>query len=317
MNHVCVIINTGDKMNIKIKDALEDYIYNIKLIDQKAITTTKSYERDLKGYFAFLNEQQIEDMNDISYNLIQEYLLQASLTRKPATINHYIVSIRSFHNYISSKYSDVINPAIYLRSSKKGRMLPKFMNKDEVKAILNVKEDNSDQYIYHQCILELLYGCGLRVSECCNLKMSQLHLQEKIIKTIGKGDKERLIPINETAISFMNLYISTIRKDWNTKRITNVFVNHLGNRLNRQYVDTMINKRARAAGLHKHVSAHTFRHSFATHLLEGDADLRVVQELLGHSDIATTQIYTHIQSNRLKSAYMKAHPRSHNKLKGE
>lgn len=298
---------------MKIKDALEDYLYHIKLIDQKAMTTTKSYERDLNKYVTYLENKQIKQMNDIETNDIQEYLLEISLTSKPATINHYIVVIRNFHKYISGKYKEIYNPASYLRATKQGRKLPKFMNQEEVNAILNVKEENSDLHIFHQCILETLYGCGLRVSECCNLKMSQLHLQEGIIKTVGKGDKERLIPINETAINLLNLYIGTIRKDWNKKNLNNVFINRIGNKLNREYVDKMINKRAKSAGLSKHVSAHTFRHSFATHLLDGEADLRVVQELLGHSDIATTQIYTHVQTKRLKNAYLKAHPRNKTK----
>lgn len=302
---------------MKIQNALEDYIYHIKLIDQKAITTSKSYKQDLTKYTQYLSNKGITNMNEIQFNDIQEYLLSESITSQPATINHYIVAIRGFHNYISDKYSEILNPAMYLRSTKKGRKLPKVLNQDEVNAILSVKEENCDKQIFHQCILEVLYGCGLRVSECCNLKMNQIHLQEGIIKTIGKGNKERLIPINETAINYMNLYISTIRNDWNKKHLTNVFVNHLGNKLNREYVDKMIRNRASASGINKNISAHTFRHSFATHLLEGNADLRSVQELLGHSDISTTQIYTHVQTSRLKSTYLKTHPRYNTNKKGD
>lgn len=304
-------------LEMKIQNALEDYIYHIKLIDQKAITTSISYQQDLNKYVKYLSNKGIINMNEIQFNDIQEYLLSESLTSQPATINHYIVAIRGFHNYISDKYNEILNPAMYLRSTKKGRKLPKVLNQDEVNAILSVKEKNSDKQIFHQCILEVLYGCGLRVSECCNLKMNQIHLQEGIIKTIGKGNKERLIPINETAINYMNLYISTIRNDWNKKHLTYVFVNHLGNKLNREYVDKMIRNRAIATGINKSVSAHTFRHSFATHLLEGNADLRSVQELLGHSDISTTQIYTHVQTSRLKSTYLKIHPRHNTNKKGD
>lgn len=302
---------------MKIQNALEDYIYHIKLIDQKAITTSKSYKQDLTKYTQYLSNKGITNMNEIQFNDIQEYLLSESITSQPATINHYIVAIRGFHNYISDKYGEILNPAMYLRSTKKGRKLPKVLNQDEINAILSVKEENCDKQIFHQCILEVLYGCGLRVSECCNLKMNQIHLQEGIIKTIGKGNKERLIPINETAINYMNLYISTIRNDWNKKHLTNVFVNHLGNKLNREYVDKMIRNRASASGINKNISAHTFRHSFATHLLEGNADLRSVQELLGHSDISTTQIYTHVQTSRLKSTYLKTHPRHNTNKKGD
>ncbi|NBK97695.1 MAG: tyrosine recombinase [Erysipelotrichia bacterium] len=298
---------------MKIKEAIIDYLYYIKAVDQKALTTIKSYEQNLNQYSQYLLKHKIENMQQIRLHMIEDFLLELSYQCKATTVNHYIVSIRNFHCYISGKYEKINNPALYLRSSKQGRKLPMFMNQEEMNAILSVKEEKEDIHIFHQCILEVLYGCGLRVSECCNLKMSQLHLQQKLLKTLGKGDKERLVPINETAKNYLTLYITTIRKDWNKKNSTNVFINHLGNPLNREYVMRMINKRASAANLLKHVSAHTFRHSFATHLLDGGADLRVVQELLGHSDIATTQIYTHVQNKRLKNVYLATHPRNKTK----
>ncbi len=298
---------------MNIQEAYQEYIYHIKLVDQKAKTTIASYENDLNKYISYLQKMKLDKCEDINYEIIQNYLLEMALQCQSSTLNRYIVSIRSFHNFVSDKNPQIANPSIFIKTSKTKKRLPNVLNKEEVEAIIAFKEAKEDIAIYHRCILELLYGCGLRVSECCDLTMIQLHLKEKIIKVRGKGDKERLVPVNDVAANVLELYIATIRKDWNHKKLSYVFVNHLGNRLNRQYVDVMIHQRAMALGINKQVSAHSFRHSFASHLLDGNADLRVVQELLGHSDIATTQIYTHVQTKRLKSAYLSAHPRSNKK----
>ena len=300
---------------MEIKEAIHDYIYHIKLVDQKALTTISSYESDLQKYYNYLLQNKIKHVEDIDYDTIQSFLLELSVTLQSSTVNRYIVSIRNFHNFVSEQNDKILNPTIFIKSSKLKKYLPNVLNQDEVNTILNYQEAKQDDSIYHQCILELLYGCGLRVSELCDLTMIQLHLKEQIIKVRGKGDKERLVPLNTTAVNVLEFYITTIRKDWNKRKLSYVFVNHLGNRLTRQYVDVMIRKRANAVGINKKVSAHSFRHSFASHLLDGDADLRVVQELLGHSDISTTQIYTHVQTKRLKSVYLNSHPRSKRKEK--
>lgn len=299
---------------MNLNEAINDYIYHIKLVDQKAKTTIQNYATDLNKYQSYMHKNKIKNVEEIDYEIIQNFLLELSSTLENTTLNRYIVSIRNFHNFTSDQNPNIANPSIFIKTSKIAKRLPNVLNEEEVKSIIEFKEANEDNNIYHRCIIELLYGCGLRVSECCNLTMIQLHLKEKIIKVRGKGDKERLVPINETAINIVELYISTIRKDWNKKKLSCVFVNHLGNRLTRQYVDVMLKKRSQALGILKPVSAHSFRHSFASHLLDGNADLRVVQELLGHSDIATTQIYTHVKTKRLKSVYLNAHPRSKRKV---
>ena len=297
-------------MNMQLKEAYDEYMSHIQLIDQKALTTIKSYANDLVKYLTYLHNRGIFDMEDITYQAIQEFLQELAVTRKSSSINRVITSIRNFHKTITEKYESIPNPSMYIRSSKVGRKLPNYLSKEEVKSILSFEEEKKDVQLYNQCILEVLYGCGLRVSECCELSMRNIHLQEKIIKVRGKGDKERLVPINDIAINNLSVYLATTRKQWNKRNLQVVFVNRLGNKLTRQYVNAIIKERANALHIQKHISPHSFRHSFATHLLDGGADLRTVQELLGHSDIATTQIYTHVQTERLKEVYLNVHPRS-------
>ena len=157
--------------------------------------------------------------------------------------------------------------------------------------------------MYKRQILLTLYSCGLRVSELCSLKRNDVHLSEKILKVTGKGDKERIIPIVDACVQQMELYLNLVRKNWQKKTLPNFFINQYGRVLTRQYVHNLIKKKCEECNLNPNLSAHSFRHSFASHLLDGNADLRIVQELLGHSDIQTTQIYTHIQNKRLVNAY--------------
>ena len=154
----------------------------------------------------------------------------------------------------------------------------------------------------------MLYGCGLRVSECCELRLQQLHLKQGLVRVIGKGSKERMVPLHEEGIQALLQYLQYVRPQWEQTRSPYVFINHLGHPLTRQYVHQMIKRTLQSLGMSTAYSAHSFRHSFATHLLDGGADLRVVQELLGHSYIQTTQIYTHVQGRRLRQAYDAFHP---------
>lgn len=301
----------------KIKDALQDFIHHIHVIDQKSLATIDSYERELKAYTSYLiNECKLEYITEIFYDHIQDYINILDETKKPSTINHVIVVIRSFHKYICEYHLDIHNPAIYIKNKKEGRKLPKLIGQSDLELLLNFEEENKDKQLFHQCILEVLYGCGIRVSELCNITLNNIHLKEGFIKVVGKGDKERIVPVNKYTISLLHTYIDTVRYEWNTKRLPYLFVNKIGNKLNRQYVDTMIHNRCKALNIEQNnISAHSFRHSYATHMLDGNADLRVVQELLGHSDLSTTQIYTHVQNERLKKSYLNAHPLSNKKNK--
>lgn len=290
-----------------LKEALLDYQYNLLMVEHKSSRTIHSYINDLQHYIRYLNDLGIHDVQSIRECDINDYLIELREDFTPATVNRRLASIRSFHRFLAQSDPKMIDPSRFLRGSKKQAHLPLYLNETEIKRILE-SFGTSDLDILHKSIIELLYGCGLRVSECCSLRMKQLHLDQKIIRVTGKGNKERMLPLHAEGSTVLRQYVVYVRPQWEKTRSPYVFLNSRGMPLNRQYVHHMIKEKVRELGLNPHYSAHSFRHSFATHLLDGGADLRVVQELLGHSDIQTTQIYTHVQNKRLKQAYDSFHP---------
>lgn len=295
-----------------IEDALEDYFHYIQAVDAKSLRTVASYRNDLTIYHDYLKNLKISNMEEITYEILQQFLHEQKLTKKANSINHMITTIHTFHRYISFTYDHIANPSLYIRGTKKENKLPRYFNAQDIQKLLD-SFGHSDVDIFHHAMLEILYGCGLRVSELCDLTLNHIHLNQGFLRCIGKGDKERLVPVNAQAITVLSEYLELVRGQWLKGRSPYVFINRKGNRVTRQYVHTMIKQHLLELGLDEKLSAHSFRHSFASHMLDGGADLRVVQELLGHSDIATTQIYTHIQSKRLKQAYTSFHPRVRNK----
>lgn len=301
---------------MRIEEAMEDYIHYISVVDQKAVTSIRSYKKDLEIYRDFLNEAGISCMEDITYTILQDFLTLQHQQKKNSTINRMIATLHNFHHYISFTYPAIEDASVHLHSRKSGEKLPRYFNETQIEKLLN-SFGSSDMDIFHHAILELLYSCGLRVSEVCHITLNQIHLEQGFLRVIGKGNKERMIPMHKRAILALREYLELVRPKWEKKRLPYVFINRLGHALNREYVHILIKKKLKEQGLDERLSAHSFRHSFATHLLDGGADLRVVQELLGHSDIKTTQIYTHIQNKRLKDAYTKFHPRSVKKTEDE
>lgn len=290
-----------------LKEALLDYQYNLLMVEHKSSRTIHSYINDLQLYILYLNDLGIHDVQSIRECDINDYLIELREDFTPATVNRRLASIRSFHRFLAQRDPKLIDPSRFLRGSKKQAHLPLYLNEAEITRILE-SFSTSDLDVLHKSIIELLYGCGLRVSECCSLRMKQLHLDQKIIRVTGKGNKERMLPLHAEGSIVLRQYVVYVRPQWEKTRSPYVFLNSRGMPLNRQYVHHMIKEKVRELGLNPHYSAHSFRHSFATHLLDGGADLRVVQELLGHSDIQTTQIYTHVQNKRLKQAYESFHP---------
>ena len=297
---------------MQIRDAIEDYLHHISVVDQKAITSIQAYTRDLRIYESFLTVRELHQINDISYADIQDFIQEQRKVKKSNSVNRMISTLHNFHHYITFTYPKENDPSLFIHSKKDGRKLPRYFNEHDIIQLLD-SFGNNDQELFEHAMLELLYSCGLRVSELCSLTMNQLHLDQGFLRVIGKGDKERMIPIHQRAIHIVRDYVTTVRSKWQKKRMPNVFLNHLGNAVSRQYVHRLIKTKLAEMNLDESLSAHSFRNSFATHLLDGGADLRVVQELLGHSDIKTTQIYTHVQNKRLKEAYASFHPRSKQK----
>jgi integrase/recombinase XerD len=289
---------------MKIHEAIDDYIVHITVIENKSIQTVKAYKHDLQTYENALKEMGVEDMEDISVVRMEHFINDFLDTHSKRSANRMLAAIRSFHKYTTLNHPGLYNPARSIQGFSNEKHLPIYCSEDEVTKLLS-SFGNSEKDIYEKTLLEVLYSCGLRVSELCGLKLNDIHFEEGILKIKGKGGKERIVPIAKPCIDQMKTYVTLIRPEWEIKRVPEFFINSHGRTCTRQYVHNLIKRKVAELNLNPNISAHSFRHSFATHLLDGNADLRVVQELLGHSDIQTTQIYTHVQNKRLTDAYDK------------
>ncbi|MDI3540929.1 Tyrosine recombinase XerD [Koleobacter methoxysyntrophicus] len=274
--------------------------------------TLDSYGRDLKKYIEFLKSQKILSFSETNRTIIISYFLQ--LQKKghaSSTISRNLASIRSFYQFlVRERYLDK-DPTINLESPKLEKRLPKVLSIKEVDLLLEQPDIKKPLGLRDKAMLELLYATGIRVTELITLDITDVELDMGYIKCLGKGSKERIVPIGSEAVKFLEQYILTERKKLIKKREEKaLFVNHHGYRLTRQGFWKIIKRYAKRAKINKQITPHTLRHSFATHLLENGADLRSVQELLGHADISTTQIYTHITKKRLREVYSKTHPRA-------
>lgn len=285
-----------------LHEALSDYKLNLSLVENKSKKTIEAYMSDLTHYINYLNQKNINNVEEITILTVDNYLNSLTKEYSSNSINRVLASVRSFHKFISLNHESIKDPTLYIHTHKHNVHLPIYASVQDLKVLFD-SFSNSDIDIYHKTILLTLYSCGLRVSELCSLKRNDVHLSEKILKVTGKGDKERIIPIVDACVQQMELYLNLVRKNWQKKTLSNFFINQYGRVLTRQYVHKLIKKKCEECNLNPNLSAHSFRHSFASHLLDGNADLRIVQELLGHSDIQTTQIYTHIQNKRLVNAY--------------
>lgn len=291
---------------------LKEYLTIIRFEKNLSDNTISSYEKDLCGFTNFLEEKKITDLNKVSAEVINEYFnMLRNLGRESATSARHMSSIKGFFNYLEDAGYIEKNPTEKLSSVKKSRKLPPVLSFDEIEKILNVPDTNDLVQLRDKAILELFYSSGLRVSELINLKISDLFFADEVIRVLGKGSKERLVPIGGSAIKWMTEYLKVTRPVFEKKDKSRgyVFLNRRGTKLSRAWIWEIVNEYSKSAGITKDIHPHTFRHSFATHLLEGGADLRAVQEMLGHADISTTQIYTHIDRDYIKQVHRDHHPR--------
>lgn len=299
-------------MNGSSKKYLQEFKLYIEVEKNFSKHTVSAYNSDILSFLIWLNDRRIEDVN---YSLIREYLLyiqQFNYTK--TTIARKIASLRTFYRFLYRERVIETNPALGVHSPKKGKSLPEFLTETEIEQVLNnIKMDSPAGY-RNRTILELLYATGMRVSELSNLNFENLNLEENEIKVFGKGSKERIVLISQRAKNFLETYIKTVRylifKSENQTSNEPVFINKEGYRLQPQSVRLAVKDVMEKIELPKHVTPHVFRHSFATKMLENGADLRIVQELLGHSSISNTQIYTHVSTERLRQSYNSAHPRA-------
>ena len=274
----------------------------------------KSYKSDLRRYINFLfNIESIKDLNSIRQIHIRNfirYLNDQNLSS--SSISRSFSSIRSYHKFLSGEEKITHNPTQLLEPPKLSKKLPMVLSVQEVNEIINSVNLESTMGYRDIAILETLYSAGLRVSELCALEMNNLLFDSSMLRVLGKGNKERYVPLGSKAIKLINDYCKYVRSKLINKKYSdgNVFLSKNGKQLTRMTIFNIMKKWTQISGLNKDISPHTFRHSFATHLLEGGADLRAVQEMLGHSDISTTQIYTHLDNEYLKEVHQTFHPRA-------
>ena len=286
-------------------EALKTYESHITYVDRKSNKTIESYLNDLKHYHLYFSELNVNP-DDISTKQINQYLQEVNDRSANATVLRIKTSIVSFHKFLSQYYKLKSNPASSIQKIKKIHRYPKTINLTSINQILD--ENHSEHESFHIAMFDVLYSCGLRVSELVSLNLNQLFLEQGYIRVIGKGDKERVIPMADVTRKNLKKYIDKDRFLWLKNKSNMVFIKPDGKPINRQYVYNSLKNRCKELGLDIDISPHKLRHSFATSLLNGGADLRIVQELLGHSDISTTQIYTHVEGKRMHDAYNKFHP---------
>jgi integrase/recombinase XerD len=291
---------------------IERFIHYLAVERGLALNTLESYQRDLTQYVTFLERSNISDLNQTRRANIIAYL--ADMQRKgraTSTISRNLASLRAFYSFLLRDGLIDGDPTTNLESPKIEKRLPKVLTVSEVEALLEGPDYGTVAGIRDKAMLELLYATGIRVSELVSLNLSDVNLNMGFLKCYGKGSKERIIPLGSVALKTVSDYVMRSRvKLMRDQSEESLFLNHHGQRLSRQGFWKIIKKYANAARINKEITPHTLRHSFATHLLENGADLRAVQEMLGHADISTTQIYTHLTKSRLKEVYAKTHPRA-------
>jgi len=288
---------------------LDTFIDHLWLEDGLSKNTLESYRLDLTIFALWLPTQN-KQLLTVDQTDIQQYLAVKFPQSKPRSISRLIASLRRFYRYLMRENKISLDPTLQIQSPKLPRSLPKSLNEDEVVALLNAPNIDEPIGLRDRAMLELLYACGLRVSELVDIKATEVSVSDGVVRVTGKGSKTRLVPMGEEAVSWISRYLSGARSAILQKRLSDaLFVTNRGEAMTRQGFWYLIKRYSLLAGITKHMSPHVLRHAFATHLLNHGADLRVVQMLLGHADISTTQIYTHVARERLKRLHSVHHPR--------
>lgn len=297
-----------------MENHLKDFIHFLMVEKGLAKNTIVSYERDLKGYLFYLADiENISDLNEVQRLQIIHFLGNLKDEGKSSkTLARHVASIRSFHQFLLRDKVVDHDPSVHIENPQLEKSLPKVLSLKEVEILLETPKPINPFGLRDKAMLELLYATGIRVSELISLNTGDVHITMGFVRCIGKGNKERIIPVGKTALQAIKNYLELGRPELRSSKHNDeaLFLNHHGKRLTRQGFWKILKRLTQEAGINKDLSPHTLRHSFATHLLENGADLRAVQEMLGHADISTTQIYTHVTKTRLKDVYSQFHPRA-------
>lgn len=301
---------------MSFEDSLERFLEHKKLSRTGSLDTADAYHRDVQRFLNYLEEKNITSFEDVTRDTVSTYITELRSGQiggrelSNASYARNLSSLRSFYRYLNQYEGVEANPVRMFRCHSQNRRLPEFLTFDQVETILNSYDLNDPVQIRDRCMVEVMYACGLRVSECAGIRISNINLSERFLTVMGKESRERMVPFYPRCRQLIELYLQKARpvfmQDENEHGI--LFVNAKGKPITARSIETVTEKSAVQAGLSIHVHPHMLRHSFATHLLDNGADLRIVQELLGHENLSTTQIYTHVTADRLKKVVDMAHP---------
>ena len=308
-----LIKTNNSEINNEKATLLEDFRLYLEIERNLSLHTVRAYFKDVEHFLGWLSNT---DVTNVTFKLVKIYLAEIQIYNYAKTTTaRKIAAIRTFYRFLYRERLVDFNPVDNVKSPKKAKKLPNFLTNEEVEKIFDEVNASTPSGFRNKTIFEILFATGMRISELCNLNFGNLNLTENEITVFGKGAKERIVLISERAVKLLNRYVEEFRPAYalKTEKIgenTPLFLNNTGYRLTPRSVHRFLAEVAKELKMQKKVSPHIFRHSFATRLLENGADLRVVQELLGHASISNTQIYTHVSTERLKQAYINAHPRA-------
>ena len=299
-----------DKADKKNNVLIDEFIDHLWLEDGLSKNTLNSYRFDLYNFIDWLNQNKTLDLESVTRSDIQQYLSFKFPFSKARSISRLLSTLRRFYRFLYREKKITSDPTLQIQKPKIPKSLPKSLSEDEVESLLDAPDVNIDIGLRDKAMIELLYACGLRVTELVNIQLTELNLVDGVIRVTGKGDKTRLVPMGEEAMDHIQRYLSSARENiLKNKKSKYLFVTHHGQSMTRQTFWHSLKKYSIIANIKQSISPHILRHAFATHLINHGADLRVVQMLLGHSDISTTQIYTHVARERLKAIHKSHHPR--------
>ena len=297
-----------------MRDYILKFLEELRYEKNYSDLTIDGYMKDLDLFLEYINNNNIKKYNDIEYQDIRLYINYLyDLKYNNKTISRHISSLRSFFKYLKKENIIDNNPCILITNPKIEKKLPKFLNYEDTEKILNAFDNENYISIRNNLILELLYSTGIRVSELVNIKLKDININDRSIKITGKGNKERIVYFGTICLNKINKYLHTTYPKLNINNIDYFILSKRGKKINDREVRKIIDDASKIAGIDMKISPHVFRHTFATHLLNEGDDLRSVQELLGHENLSTTQIYTHLTNEKIRSVYLNAHPRARRK----
>lgn len=295
-----------------MEDLLQEFLVYLQVEKGLAHNTLLAYQHDLRKFILFLQKEKVKELKAVDKNLLAGYLYFLRKNKEaPVSIARQLASLRGFFKFLCMEEHLSLDPTVYLETPKLPQKLPQVLSEEEVDRLLAIPQSLNPLILRDKAMLELIYATGMRVSEVVNLTVKQVNLDLGYVRCLGKGSKERIIPLGSKAAESIQSYLEKGRPTLvKNPREDHLFLNHHGRAITRQWFWKVVKKRADDAGIYKEITPHTLRHSFATHLLSNGADLRSVQEMLGHTDVSTTQIYTHLTKNKLREIYLKTHPRA-------